>query len=1309
MPTIQEQFTFQQLPEHFEKDTHIGIQGLEIARIHILYGETPIEDILVVLYKGSPNLSFYNAQGQLIDIDHYLPNNYYLQDEQGSEALIANLRNIDLHKANTVVFYPVLLQTLFAEGEGDLIKGLKNRHGLALDEGHINLFLKRLGMTGDRIEAEEFLKDKFDNYAELLKAIIQVQQKSDNGYVYITPKDNIIITPLNKRSGVAVLIETQNVDGHLLPPNKWVITRTQDVNKFEQALVFRTEDIKAFFEADGYEECFETDRYKLYHHSKKIAIDSLLDNTDNLLELELVNDCYQVLASDLNIIVALSNHQEITIVNTHRSIVPHKWPKKVLLPESANWVRADENLSVLFMQNKSGEIIALDITDDSPVELTRMGTFAPHFEIDQEGSLILKAVGSSDLTKVKTNVNELELENDQKHFGSVIKSLAHLFKGESLFTKTQFAKVVTEAKPKAKKKLPTAIEVARYDFETNIEHMLANAGNDYEKLLEIQSKIAIARQNIAEELTSFAEKEGIFLVGQRLQSTINSIIRPVEKHVKNLIESKRAEDILMTIRSYENEVDQMKDPDAYRDILNNLRKFEEELRVMMPENKAGVTTEFKTIQQALNRAFSDQIANDGTALQRFISGEIEQIEKAIQDTHDPRRLEILLSVHPAALELMALLKQPFVLQNIAKEQKLSPSGIQNRLYKAVEKRRATLKKEIERKDAERHAAKLQWAGMIQESIDFFVLNHSGGFSDLELSVNAPHQQILGDIVQLEKNYKDVRLAMELRRRLERRILERNRSDLEKMVAFEGKYAFVQNDPDLFVDLDSTVRKFPSWHLELIEKKGSHNAYLVTFIRDTDREVYRPSTTENLKAGKAFEITEEDYVSFFDHYEKYIQEEFSYELLEALWDIHSQGISAEQFPQFNKSNLTQLSPKDKVAQKALRCALEKSRREFLERKRERYIPKISPEFIDETPYFQEKLKEFVIKAKLQLVTGSGIILLSGPPSTGKSAFLKFIASIMNREYFEHAADKWQTKNSLVTSIKFGEFGPYSTPAGFTRAITTAHSLINIEEIKEWPEALRKSLNPFFAGSDTFVAPDGTLYQIGENILLCAAANLGSMYRQDDEPFTADFWSRIEVVEYDYAPEKVTRDYYTSLLNPSTQRLVTMRDLVQVYFKQDAAPEDANERAMYYSQQFLEFILLPKADEKIKRENLRNHIRNYFENILTDSQINYSPEEAAKVALRRVKDFQGYSPGEFFELYDHFVNGENLLTRRLKQLQSADVEKYEHLRILILSIRYIEGCLRELRELFYSTAGQTEVEGTNREFIKCVYLLELIGKI
>jgi hypothetical protein len=121
--------------------------------------------------------------------------------------------------------------------------------------------------------------------------------------------------------------------------------------------------------------------------------------------------------------------------------------------------------------------------------------------------------------------------------------------------------------------------------------------------------------------------------------------------------------------------------------------------------------------------------------------------------------------------------------------------------------------------------------------------------------------------------------------------------------------------------------------------------------------------------------------------------------------------------------------------------------------------------------------------------------------------------------------------------------------------------------------------------------------------------------------------------------------------------------------------------------------------------------YFDNpVNPDMQHTfYSPEEAAKVGLRRLKVLQGYSTKEFFELYNHFINGKTLRTRKLSMLQNRNVDKYENLKVVMLCLRYMEGCLRKLREQFYATAGQTEIEGTNREFIKAVHLLDLMGKI
>ena len=1307
--TIADQFTFQKVPNHFEQDTHIHVQGLEIHKVHVLAGETPEKDIIVVEYKESPNLSFYDAEGKLVDIDHYLPDEYKAADMSGADAIISNLRGLNINKAKNKIDFKELLEATFIVGQNDLTSGLKAKFGIETNSHVTNAFFNHFNInTSDEVQKQ--IRPQFRNFYHFLESYLLLLQRTQGGYIHITPNDNLIITPLNKRSGIAVIMETKDAENFLLPPNKWTITRTHDVATFEQALVFRSEDIKSFFDTTGGTETRTTDRYKLYHTHGEVAIDSLLDNTDNLLKVNLINDCFQVLHSDSNIIVALSNEQEVTIINTHRSIVPHKWPKKVVLPEEMQWMRVDENLSTAFLQNLSGEVIVFDITADHPIEIARLGKYAPGYDLDQSGDLLVKELNVNKLVKFDTNIIELEIPYEQQNLASVLGNLSHLFKGQSLFTQKQFAKIVTEEKTKRTKKrlLPKAFEGAKYDFETNIEHKLVEAGNDYEALLKIQNQIAIARQNIAEELNTAAEKEGVFLVGQRLQSTINTIIGPAEKRVRDLVEESRAAIILQETKAFQLQIQRMTDPDGYREILNTVRQFNEELLGMLAENRNTVFSDFKIIQEELDHTFSEQIAKDGTALQAFITGEIKQIETAIENTHDPRQLEILISTHPAALELMSLLKQPFILQNIAKERSLSPAGIQQRLYKAVAERKLALRIEIEKKEAEKNAAKQQLASMVRASIDFFVKNHTGGFADLELSNNATHKQILRDILKVERTFLDIRLAIDLRRRLERKILERNRADLEKMVAYEGKYAYIQNDPDLYVDMDSNIRNFPNWEMDIIEKKGVLDTYLITFIRDSDLQVYRPTTIDNLKAGRAFEIKEMEYDAFAADYEKYSSADYSYEFINAVWKIAIGTNKAANFPQFEKDSLKAMLPATTIAQKALRCALEKKYREHLEKTRVRNVPKITPEFIDETPYFQHKMQEFIIKSKLQLVHGAGLILLSGPPSTGKSAFLKFIASTMNREYFEHAADKWQTKNSLVTAIKFGEFGPYQTPAGFTKAITTPYSLVNIEEVKEWPEALRKSLNPFFAGSNIFEAPDGTRYQIGDNILMCAAANLGSMYRQDDEPFTADFWSRVEVVEYDYAPEKVTRTYLDNIHKPAKDRLLTMQDLIRQYFAYSQAPDDISKRAAYFAQQFLEFSLLPKTDEKVKRDNLQSYIREYFQSPdVLESIEDFSPEEAAKVALRRLKAFQGYTVKEFFDLYDHFVNGQHLRTRRLASLQTSDVERYQYLHFLILSLRYLEGSLRRLRVMFNRTAGQTEIEGTNREFIKCVHLLELLG--
>ena len=1302
----QTELTLRALPAHFSPDPHLAVAGATVDGVRIIPGETELEDILVVTYQGLPALSFYDVYGRLIDVDHYLPDSYVDYDALGAEALLDNLRITDRSVLTDASRTEATLGEIYDSAEGNLSAGLAIRYGLSPDVDASDRFLRNNKIDPSRGIRQ--ITDRFKTMHAFLVAYLSEQYAGQNHYVHFTARDSIIITPLDRRSGLAVLIETRDEQNKPLQPVDWRITRTGSKVELDKALVFRTEDIRSFFASTGAPPLV-TERYEMTVGAGNLSLDSLLDDTDNVLDVRLHNRCYQVLSSDPGVVLALSAPREVTVVNTHRSVVPQKWVEKIKLPEPAEWVRADENLSVLFCLLPGGTLVAYDVVSPATRELARDTTgYAANFGIDQTGGLTLVTLKDNRLVRLATNVNELELPGREVTFTAVFKNLSDLFRGESLFERAVYATPINVAEEATEENLPSAIEVARFDFGTNVDHLLAEAGEDYAKLLEVREKIAIARRNIEEEFSAAAEREGVRLVGQRLQQTVNNIVRPVERRVIGLLEATRSAQLLEQAEKYQTELRDMSDPGAYRDVINALREADDELGRMDPANVRDVLPRFKKIQAELNALFSKQIAEDGNALQQFITQEIEQIEEAIAHTYEARRLESLLSTNPAALELFALLKQPFVLQSVAAERALSPAGIQQRLHEAVNQRLNVLREEAERKEAERQAAKVQFGQMIRDAIDFFIENHTGGFSDLELSRTAAYQTILADITKLQNNFSDTRLASELRQRLERVILDRNRQDLERAVAYEGKYAFVQNDPDLYVDLESTVRRFPEWHLEMIERPGEGERYLATFVRETDREVFRPSTNENLASGRAFEVDGQNVADYLGHYERYVDRDNELAILEAAWKVHEGKAKVADYPQFREDRLQKLLPEDQTARRALGAAREKKRRDRLERTRDRNVPTIAADFIDETPYFQAKLREFFIKAKLQLGTGSGVLLLSGPPSTGKSAFLKFAAALMNREYFEHASDKWQTKNSLVTAVRFGERGPYTTPAGFTRAITTGHSLLNIEEIKEWPEALRKSLNPFFAGSSEFIAPDGTKYPIGDNLLLCAAANLGAMYRQEDEAFTADFWSRIEVVEYDYAPHTISEEYYAELHTPVRNNFLTMQELVRHEFRPAELEGDPELQARTLSQRLLNFLLLPKADDRVKRDRLSKEINVFFTGGRPAASV-FSPEEAAKVALRRVKDLQGFSAAQFFDLYDHFVNGKPPRSPVFAAMQTKDAGRYRHLRVVFLSLYYLEGCLRHVRELFQRSAGQSEIEGTNREFIGAVYLLGLLGQL
>ena len=1300
--------TLTELPGHFETDPHQEVRGLRVETVRALHGPGATDDVIVVQYRESPNLTFYDVHGRLIDVDHYLPSGYRNRDGAGIDRLLDGLDEADRLKLDDTEAFERLLAETLAAGSMTLHRGIQARLGIPTTAVHEDDFRDAFQVRGQGEALGRAILERFATFGDFLRGYLDVSQRSSNRYVHFTEADNIIITPLDRHAGLAVIIETQSAEGHLLPPADWRITRTDSPLQLEQSLVFRTPDVRRYFEREDDEPRYVSERYELVVYPDKLTFDSRLDSTDNLLTVSLFGGCFHALHSDPDVVIVQSAPREVTIVNSHGSVVPQRWLSKVTLPEPAVWVRADEDLNYLFAQGTNGHLTAYQLEENSARPVATIARdFSRRFALDQYGGLTLVTTDGHQLTKYATNINDLQPVGDAANFTTVFENIAHLFRGEALFERTVYAEPVTQGKGEEELEvLPEAIAAARFDFEANIDRQLAEAGSEYDKLTGIREKIAVARQNIADELTAIAERERLRLVGRRLQTAIGNIVRPAEQRVVRLLETVRAEQLLEEARSYKARIDELSEPGAFRDVLNALRAADTELSRMAPENVRGVLTEFRALQQELNASFSEQIAEDGKALRTFITAEIEQVERHIASTHSTRELENLLSTHPAALELLALLKQPFVLQSVAKERTLSPAGVQSRLYKALQQRRKQLVREEERKAAEIAAAKVQLAGMIAEATDYFLRNHSGGFSELQLSQTPAYRSITADIDRLERQFADRRLANELREALRKGILERNRKDLRQRVAVEGKYAYVQNDPDLYVDLESTTRRFPTWSLDLLEKRDRPDTYRIIFLRNTDREVYRPTTADNLRTGRAFEVGAEEYADFAEHYARYVAAEYEFAFLDAVWEIANQRSDAGDYPQFNAKSLEALLPQSEPARKALAAALEKKRRDRNERTRTRDVPPIPADFIDDTPFFQEKLREFIIKAKLQLATGSGVLLLSGPPGTGKSAFLRFAAALMNREYFEHASDKWQTKNSLVTAIKFGENGPYVTPAGFTKAITTSHSLLNIEEIKEWPEALRKSLNPFFAGSDYFIAPDGTTYRLGDNILLTAAANLGSAYRQEDEPFTADFWSRIDVVEYDYAPHAASQTYLDRLHRSEPDAFLTIADLLHHHFHLDRTKGQPDARARDLARQFLEFLLLPKADEPIKREQLQQSITEYFDGKAPEGQA-YAPEEAAKIALRRLPSLREFSPPQFFDLYDHFINNQPLRDAVLRRIASNSKRRYAKLQTTFRFLYYSEGCLRHLRRLFQESAGQTELEGTNREFIRVVTLFELMN--
>ena len=51
---------------------------------------------------------FYDAQGKLVDIDHYLPDAYKTVDLSGADVVIENLRSLNLNKAKSKCHCPYI-------------------------------------------------------------------------------------------------------------------------------------------------------------------------------------------------------------------------------------------------------------------------------------------------------------------------------------------------------------------------------------------------------------------------------------------------------------------------------------------------------------------------------------------------------------------------------------------------------------------------------------------------------------------------------------------------------------------------------------------------------------------------------------------------------------------------------------------------------------------------------------------------------------------------------------------------------------------------------------------------------------------------------------------------------------------------------------------------------------------------------------------------------------------------------------------------------------------------------------------------
>ena len=1297
MHPIEKQIQLQVLDRHFEKEVHHDIAKLDFARITLLSSEQHGKDVILVQYKNSPLMSFYSIDGRLLDIDAYLPNEYYQKDIEFIEEIAQKITRKASSNDPTFNFSALLAKS---KNINTFTKYLNSHTELQLQVEEMKQFLE----LDRNLELSDFVK-ACQSPQKAIQELLKFRYDYSFEFVHVLDQKYIVLRSFDQSSGFAVIIETHDQEDKLLHSDNWIITRSNNLDLLNRSLSFRTEVVRSFFGGSQYSPSLETDRYILKEHQDSISIDSLLDNTTNVLSIPIVNNCYHTLTLDRNILGILSKKNQFAIVNTYNSIIPKKWLKKIQLPADYEFARIDDNLNFIVVQDAEGFLSILFIEESKAVLVKNLGKYQVGFELTQEGAIICYSEQGS-LVFISSNFPEIEIEENQESLTDVFKQLRTKLQGERLFEKISYPQKVSDDTTTDAARSSKQIDHLRYEFEATIEELLLETNDSYDKLLLLQEKIGIARVNIMEELSQQLESSFLSIGGRRLSSIVNSIVNPTAKKVQGIINNVRIKNINLELKAATQELQDAEPTDGFKNIINSLRSYSAEVRGFSSNIDQAELAEFHNLEKGINSSFQTFIDQEDSKLAQFILDEITEVETIISATNDLRVLEILLSTHPAAVELFTMLKQEFVLKVLGDQGNFSPLKIQKQLYSAVEKRTQELILERTRQKEEQERAKHQMRDMIRESISFFIDNHSRDFSDISLAKSSNYAQINKDIKNIESVYHDLKLAADLRRELEYKIVEKNSFELARIISHEGKYSFVQNDADLYIDIQNKNINFPQWEIDFTMQDNG-KVIDIGFIRNTDREKMLIDLTRNMLSASSFSIEKENFEAFHTAYIKFISSNLSLPVLEGLKNIY-QGKKAKDVLMLSEELIKEAKPTNEVQFKALHVAIEKITLDTKERERKRNIPSIPVNYVDDTPYFQQKLAEFFIKAKIQLLDQSGILLLSGPPSTGKSAFLKFVAAITNREYFEHVSDKWQTKNSLVNSIKFGKNGPYSIPAGFTKAITTGNSIFNIEEIKEWPEALRKSLNPFFAGSKTFIAPDGTSYDIGENIILCAATNPGSFYRQDDEPFTSDFWSRIDVVEFDYAPEKVTENYIDSLFE-KTRTPLTLKDMIRQYFRINEAPEDQFSRTQFISKRVINFFLLPKADENIKKNTLEKLVNDYFNKEAEKSELKFSPEESAKIALRRLRQLSDLKLTEYYDLYNHFINSENLRSTRLKKLVNKDPSRYNQYYVIFHCIAHVEGCLRNLRNEFYSSAGRTEIEGTNREFIRALYLIDLLGEI